>query len=138
MLKIKIWDLLHNIWSEDTMILEWITTELLPELTKKGISWQIHLQSINDTTVLCTLKDISATAKSISDLSLEEFERNIICADYQVRFLLDFDKNSESAYDEEFPIDEKNMNIDIEEILYHCIKLQEPSTFLADWEEIEE
>ncbi len=134
---LKVSDLLMESWKTDTIKIQNYKTDLLPNTTKDWINWEIFLQSLDSKTILCILKNFSANMEFISDLSLKNFEKKIECPDYQVRFLLDFDKNSENAFDSEFPIDPKNITIDLEEIVYQCIKLQEPPVLLAEWETLD-
>lgn len=126
MINIKIGDLITHVGSEDTIKLDQQPCETLPTLTKTGLSGEVHLQSINTKTILCTLRTLTANLESVSDISGKLFIRPVSCPETTTRFALDFDEKSDEAWDDVFPIETKNGSIDLEPRLTQCILLQDP------------
>lgn len=134
MITVKVWDLLAYVGKEDTIAIEKKFPDDLPGLVEDGLVGEVHLQSINQTTILVTLKHLRAKIKTISDISCKEFIREVVCPESCVKFSLNFDETNEEARDEIFPIDPKNNTIDLEPRLVQCIRLQDPVVFCTEEE----
>jgi len=122
MIKLKVSDLLKNSGSEDNIKLEKIKIDLIPDLVWDMICLDLKIQSINDTTIVATITNLTAYIKSISEISNKEFVRKVFCEKYETRFVVSWFKNE---LDDDLDID-NSWNIDIEKMIYDCILLQNP------------
>ena len=131
---IKVSDLLLQTGKKDTVTFSWLHVSWLEwMIDAERLSWSVSLQSIPDG-IIAQFNTISATCLLQSDYSWKEFSYPISVPTYTVTYRADFDKNSEHAYDEEFPLETKNKTIDLSLPLEQTIRLQLPVVALAPWE----
>jgi len=129
--EIKVGDLLKTPGKKDTIIFEEKNIEELPNIQPPGIKGSLEIQSLNDSTVLATLTNISCTTQDSCDRCLAKYTREILCPEYKARFIIpephqDDDQVDANDDEELFPIDAKSENIDIQEMILQSILLQEP------------
>lgn len=126
--RIKVSDLLLHVWASDDIIVDWFQTSLVQNLDETWISCVIHLQSIDNFTVIATLQNLVCSINDISDISSTPYKRSVYVDSFQAYFILA--SHDTGSYDEEdspiFTIDEKNETIDVSEMIYQAILLQEP------------
>jgi len=126
--EIKIWDLLHKPWKIDTISFKNLKTNKITNLTEKWISWDINLQSLNDSTVIVILENIKCSKEEQCDKCLTNFTKKIKCKDYKARFIIPdehFEDEEIEDQDTIFTIDPKKELINIEQIILHAIWLEE-------------
>lgn len=122
---IKVWDLLRNVGTEDSITFDWKTTTKIENLAWK-ISWKVDLQSLNDTTVLVDL-ELKTSLKQVCDFWWEDFIQDIDLTDIQAQYMLPISLEhwDEKIHDEEYIIDPSFETIDLEELVVQSILLQE-------------
>ncbi len=129
--EIKIGDLLKTTGKKDAITFEEKNIKELPNIQKPGIKGSLDIQSLNDTTILGILTDISCTTQDTCDKCLNTYTRKILCPEYKARFVIpekddDEEDINKSDNEEIFPIDAKSETIDIKEMIIQSILLQEP------------
>jgi len=129
--KIKISDLLKEPGKSDTLTFEEFFPEQLHNLGPNGIKGSLILVSLDDSTIMVTLENISCELEDFCDRCTKAFTRSVICETHKAKFLTPDQKSTEDdeIIDEEelFPIDD-GQNINIEEMIIQSIMLQEPIT----------
>jgi len=127
--KIKISDLLKNPGDTDNIKFEnkFLKDEDI-KLGSKWISGEIFLQWLNNNEVLLKIKNIKFSSIFQCDKCLEKYEKNFSLEDLEeVRFVnADNIEITENIHDTLFPIDMKNQNIDISELIEIIVKNEEP------------
>ncbi len=126
--RIKVSDLLMQVGETDTVHFDSIVIGSIDGLDAKGISWSIHLQSIDNSTLIATLENVTCVIDDISDVSRSPFKRHVAVSSLSAYFVLssstrDFNQEDDASI---FPINEKSMFIDIQDFLYEAIGLQTP------------
>jgi len=126
--KIKVADLLYNIWSTDNIKFE---KKFLKEdlwIWKEGIKWKIFLQWLNHNEILLKIINLSFSVSYICDKCL-----NTYVVDYKIKNEKEVKfvnpekiEITEEIHDILFPIDMKSQTIDIEELIEIIVKNQEP------------
>lgn len=126
--KIKIWDLLHNVWSSDEIHFEKKFLDELTWLDDKGVSWDIYLQSLNDQAVHCVLQNVSCSIVENCDTCNKTYTREAIIPEYSAKFVLwDMTNYLTKKSDEEvFQISSKDEFINLYDMVLQAIILQEP------------
>jgi uncharacterized metal-binding protein YceD (DUF177 family) len=132
--EIKISDLLNHLGSDRIEFSE-MKTPLLPNLTEEGMSGILELHSVDGKSVLVSLLDFEATLHEECEICGKEFIRPIYVEEYVAKFALDVKELEESDEEVLFLIDAKKGTINVEEMLYQAVKLQEP--FVMKCEECE-
>lgn len=127
-LHLKISDLLKNKITDRINFSE-IRIPEFPDLTEEGISGSILLQSLDQGSLLVTLEDIKCEIISICDQCGTSFNRKIHIPEYCLKYVTQLDPEGKDKEEEILLIDIKNGTIDLEEGLYHAIKLEEPFVF---------
>lgn len=126
--RIKVSDLLLHVGQTDTIVIEKFSLNLVDNLDLDGVSWELHLQSIDNFTVIATLEKVSCVINDVSDISGVSYKRPVFVDSFMAYFVMS--SHDFVSHDEEdspiFPIDEKNETIDISEMIYQSIVLQEP------------
>jgi len=126
--RIKVSDLLLNIWRIDEVNFSWLVLTTIPWLDDKGISWKLLLQSIDNSTIIATLENIVCHIHEESDISGDPYVRDVLVNSFPAYFVVDPDSQIYNEDDDSpiFPIDPKNIAIDTEEMIYQCILLDTP------------
>lgn len=123
-LTLNVGDLMQEAGKEDVIEEDNIPfSRHIPNITKDGVSFVLHLQSLNDQDILVTFREIHAHLQEVSDISLQTFERPVDVYDYQVKY------TTEQSYvdDEEvFLLPPKSFRLDLSAPLCQAIQLQEP------------
>ena len=133
--KIKIADLLNEAGSEDTIVFANKFTDQLTKLDDNGISWSFTIQSLDKTSLLGTLTDVSACFHETCDSCGAPFERKVVIPSYVARFTFeeDFKKNENDTTEEVvFFIDPKSEFINIEDMVVQAILLNDPFALRCD------
>ncbi len=94
---IKISDLLNQSWSVDEISFENKFSEQLPNLTDDGISWSFVIQSLNDSDIIWTLKNLKCNINDICDSCQKEFVRDVNIHEYIAKFSIQADKINKEA-----------------------------------------
>lgn len=126
---IKISDLLNQTWKIDEVVFEKKFSDQIPHLTKEGISWTFVVQSLNESSLLGTLKDLTCRIDDTCDSCQDSFVRNVLVPEYIARFVIESEQTEEekaNAEESVFFIDPKNEVIDIHDMVVQAILLQEP------------
>lgn len=126
--RIKVSDLLLNVWRIDEVAFSWLMMDSIVWLGSQWISWKLLLQSIDNSTIIATLQDITCFIHEESDISGVVYIRNVLPSAFSAYFVID---PTSQTYNEEddspiFPIDPKSVTIDAEEMIYQSIVLDTP------------
>lgn len=126
--RIKVSDLLLNVWGIDEVVFSWLSISSILWLDPKGISWKLTLQSIDNLTIIATLEDIICYIHEESDVSGVPYIRDVASAPFSAYFVVDPDAQTYNEEDDSpiFSIDPKNLTIDTEDMIYQCILLDTP------------
>lgn len=122
--EIKVSDILNSKVT-DTITFE---NRMIPELdalTEKGVSWTIIIQSLDHDSLFVTL-DVECELNDICDRCWNEYQRKISIEGYNAKYVTEQDPSVKDEEDEILFIDVKNGVIDVEELIYHAIQLEEP------------
>ena len=123
---IKVSDLLLNPGSRDTVSIVDLMLDSIPNLRSEGISTILHLQSIDNSSIIATLEGLSCDIDDVSDISGEGYVRHVWVDEYKWLFVLSESHLQDQWADPIFPISKKNETIDSSDLLYQSILLQEP------------
>ena len=123
--ELKVSDLLHHLGT-DTIDFEEMKTSLVPSLTEEGMSGRLILHSLDGKSVLVSLEDFDCEVMDNCDHCESEFLRTVHIDEYVARFVFDAKELENSDEEVLFLIDTKSDTIDVEEMLYQAILLQEP------------
>lgn len=119
--KIKVSDLINNVWTKDIIKFKNKFTTQIKNLSKSWISWEIFIQSLDEKTIQAWLKNIITSINDICDICWQKFERNININKAECKFTSD-----KNISDEDFNIDIKNDTINIEDFIVQTIYLFDP------------
>lgn len=122
--QVKISDMLQSKVT-DTLSFENKMLKEVPNLTQEGVSGQVTLQSLGKDAIFVTIDELSCSVTEICDRCGAEYERDLQIFDYTAKYVLDLNED-EQKEEEVLPIDAKNGVIDLWELVYHAIKMQEP------------
>lgn len=121
-LTIKVSDLLNTIWKTDSILFENVFLKQITNLDEKWISWEICLQSINDSSILAKLKNVKCKTQETCDICNNKYEVTYKNIDYDGKFQI---KETIPEYNDEiFPIDNKWV-IDVEDFIVQSVVLNE-------------
>lgn len=126
---IKISDLLNETGKSDEIAFENKTIEQLPNITKDGVAGSLTLQSIGNDSLLGTLHDIACQMDDPCDSCGKTFTREINIPEYTARFVVKGSltkEEEESAEEAILFINENDDTIDIADMVYQGILLNEP------------
>lgn len=128
--KIKIADLLNETGREDQITFEHKFSDQLPNLDENGVSWTFTIQSLDKTSLLGTLTDVTASFHETCDSCGKSFVRTVEIPSYVARFVFEDEvkkEKSESQSEEVlFYIDPKSENINVEDMVAQSILLNDP------------
>lgn len=122
--EIKISDMLTSKVS-DRIEFENKMLEELPNLTAEGVSGQITLQSLTKDAIFAKIENLTCQLEENCERCGANYQREIQVQDYTAKFVLNINED-EQKEEEVLPIDAKNGVIDLGELIYHAIKMQEP------------
>lgn len=124
---IKIADLINQPWKKDEMFFEKKFTDQLPNLDKNWLTWSVLLQSLDKNSILVSLIDVKCIMDDICDICQKNYKREVLWELYNAKFILpEHYKDDDNSTEEIFPIDHKDENINIEDMVVQDIVLQEP------------
>ncbi|GHV24439.1 hypothetical protein FACS1894176_00810 [Bacteroidia bacterium] len=123
--EIKVADLLNHL-GNDTLDFSEVQTALLPNLTKEGLKGTFYLYSVDGKSVLVRMENLEGALQELCESCGETFICPIQVPEYTAKFTLDPSLEEDSDEESVLPIDKKNATINIEELLYQAVKLQEP------------
>ena len=127
--RIKISDLLSNPWDTDYITFEnkFLKTDDV-KLINNGISWKIFLQWLNENEILLKIDNLSFEVEYLCDKCLWKYTSVYNLNNLEeVRFVNPMNiEIKENIHDNLFPIDMKNQNIDIHELIEIIVKNEEP------------
>jgi len=127
--KIKIADLLNETGRQDEIAFDHKFSDQLPNLDDQGISWNFTIQSLDNTSLLGTLTDVTATFHETCESCWSLFLRSVYIPSYIGRFVFeDQAKKEEPSASEEvvFTIDAKVEIINIEDMVVQSVLLNDP------------
>lgn len=122
--QIKIADLLLSVGSTDTVSVKGVFIPRIIGLQKWGVTLTVFLQSIDANTIVVTIEKLHCFLDDISDISWQSFVREVVVSDYVGKFVLDDSHLIDDGDDPLFCIPWDY--IDMEEMIYQAIQLQEP------------
>jgi len=127
--KIKVSDLLKNPGNTDNIKFEnkFLKTNDIT-LSKEWIKWEVFLQWINHDEILVNVEKLSLNIIYNCDICWKEYKNPFELKDKEQAKFVNTDKIKikEKIYDDNFPIDMRTQNIDIENLIEIIIKSQEP------------
>ena len=128
--KIKIADLLNETWRQDEIVFEHKFSDQLPNLEDDGIAWTFTIQSLDNTSLLGTLTDVTARFHETCDSCGASFIRSVAIPSYTARFVFEDEakkeKDAEVSEEVLFTIDPKAETINIEDMVVQAILLNDP------------
>lgn len=140
--KVKVWDLLHTIWSTDSIVFEWKFVEDISELSDNGINGSVFLQTLNTYSIQATITHLECKIHDISDISGDPFIRDVIIKNYEWVFSLPIKTkkgDDDMWYEDFYEIDNGDFSIDLSIFITNAIRSQEPivkiknDENLSDW-----
>ena len=126
---IKIGDLLKETGRTDELVFEDKQTELIPDLSAKGISGKVLLQSLTKDSVYADLEDITCAIDCTCDTCGSDFVRDVHIHQYWAKFVLGEEKQKmeqDNSEEEIFSINPRDEGIDIEDMIIQAIRLDDP------------
>jgi len=127
--KIKIADLLNETGKEDQIAFEHKFTDQLPNVDDQGISWTFTFQSLDNSSLLGTLTDVTATFHETCDSCETPFVRSVTIPLYVARFVFEDELAKKESSDSEevlFFINKKSETINIEDMVVQSLLLNDP------------
>lgn len=122
--EVKVSDILNGKVT-DTLLLEKSMISLLPALTDDGVSGEVRIQSLDHESLLVTL-NLEAKFHEVCDRCGVGFQREIKIEDYSAKYVCQLDPEWKDTEEDILLIDTKNGVIDLEELIYHALMLEEP------------
>lgn len=123
--EIKVSDLLNGKIT-DTLSFENQHLSEIENLTPEGVSGSLTLQSLDHKSLLVTLNQLKCSLEDSCDHCGKSFVRSLEIQDYVAKYVTEIDPEFQDAEQDVLLIDIKNGVIDIEEMIYHAIQLEEP------------
>jgi uncharacterized metal-binding protein YceD (DUF177 family) len=127
--KIKIADLLNETGRQDDIVFEHKFSDQLPNLDDEWVSGNFTIQSLDSTSLLGTLTDVTARFHETCDSCAAPFVRPVEIPLYTGRFIFEDEVKKKEAPDSEevlFFIDSKSETINIEDMVVQSILLNDP------------
>lgn len=127
--KIKIADLLNETGRQDEIAFEHKFSDQLPNLDDDGIAWTFLVQSLDTTSLLWTLSDVTARFHETCDSCGTSFLRSVEIPSYTTRFVFEDETAKKEANESEevlLYIDPKAETINIEDMVVQAIMLNDP------------
>mgnify|MGYP000996895117 FL=1 len=123
--EIKVSDLLNGKIT-DTLSFENQRLSEIENLTPEGVSGSLTLQSLDHKSLLVTINHLKCFLEDRCDHCGKSFVRSLEIQDYVAKYVTEIDPEIQDAEQDVLLIDMKNGVIDLEEMLYHAIQLEEP------------
>lgn len=123
--EIKVSDLLNGKIT-DTVSFENQHLSEIENLTPEGVSGLLTLQSLDHKSLLVTINHLKCSLEDCCDHCGKSFVRSLEIQDYMAKYVTEIDPEIQDAEQDVLLIDMKNGVIDLEEMLYHAIQLEEP------------
>lgn len=126
---IKISDLLNETGKSDEIAFEQKSIEEIPNLSKEGVAGTLTIQSVGIDSLLGTLHDVTCRIEDPCDSCGKSFVREVNIPEYTARFVIkdSLTKEEEEASEEAILyINEKDDTIDISDMVYQAIMLNDP------------
>lgn len=123
--EIKVSDLLNGKIT-DTLSFEHQHLSDIKNLTPEGISGTITLQSLDHESLLVTIDQLHCSLEDSCDHCGKTFIRKLEIEGYTAKYVTTIDPHTQDKEEDVLTIDMKNGVIDLEEMLYHAIQLEEP------------
>lgn len=140
---VKVWDLLHTLWWVDTITFSDMFVHNLTTINEPWISWTLTLETLNSTSIQVTIDTLTCSVKDISDISWEEYNRDVHVQDYTFLCSLPLERDNideiYDSYEDVYEIDPHNLMVDMENCIINAIQSQEPivkiknDESLSDW-----
>lgn len=122
--EVKISDMLRSKVT-DTLHFEQKMITSIENLTAEWVSGKISLFSLGGDAIFAKIEELSCTLLQICDRCGKEYQEELHITDYTAKYVTQLDQGEDSEEDI-LLIDTKNGVIDLEELIYHAIKIQEP------------
>ena len=123
--EIKVSDLLNGKIT-DTLSFENQRLSEIENLTPEGVSGSLTLQSLDHKSLLVTLNQLKCSLEDSCDHCGKTFIRELEIENYVAKFVTEIESEFQDKEQDVLLIDMKNGVIDLEEMLYHAIQLEEP------------
>jgi len=126
---IKISDLLNETGKSDEIAFENKFVDQIPNLMEEGIAGTLTIQSVGSDSLLGTLHDVTCRIEDPCDSCGKNFIREVTVPEYTARFVAkgSLTKEEEEAAEEAILyINEKDDSIDISDMVYQAIMLDDP------------
>ena len=123
--EIKVSDLLNS-KIKDTLSFENQHLSEIENLTPEGVSGSLTLQSLDHKSLLVTLNQLKCSLEDSCDHCGKTFIRELEIENYVAKYVTEIDSEFQDKEQDVLLIDMKNGVIDVEEMLYHAIQLEEP------------
>ena len=120
---IKVSDLLHNPWSSDIVNFSGKKTTQLSGLSNDGISWKVRLRSLNDSDISVVIEELNLELNLDCDRCWVQYKKNINLEEIDGKFTTNIDDWYHEDY--VYPINVKDLNIDIEDFIVHSVSLEQ-------------
>lgn len=109
----------------DTLTFEQKRIPSIENLTSQGASGRITLYSLGEDAIFAKIEQLHCAVSQSCDRCGAEYVEDLLIQDYSAKYVIQLDHGEDSEEDI-LLIDTKNGVIDLEELIYHAIKLQEP------------
>lgn len=123
--EIKVSDLLNGKIT-DTLSFENQRLSEIENLTPEGVSGSLTLQSLDHKSLLVTLNQLKCSLEDSCDHCGKTFIRELEIENYVAKYVTEIESEFQDKEQDVLLIDMKNGVIDLEEMLYHAIQLEEP------------
>ena len=123
--EIKVSDLLNGKIT-DTLSFENQRLSEIENLTPEGDSGSLTLQSLDHKSLLVTLNQLKCSLEDSCDHCGKTFIRELEIENYVAKYVTEIESEFQDKEQDVLLIDMKNGVIDLEEMLYHAIQLEEP------------
>ena len=123
--EIKVSDLLNGKIT-DTLSFENQHLSEIENLTPEGVSGSLILQSLDHNSLLVTINHLKCSLEDCCDHCGNTFIRELEIENYVAKYVTEIESEFQDKEQDVLLIDIKNGVIDLEEMLYHAIQLEEP------------
>lgn len=121
--KINVWDLVKKPWSKDCISFKNKFHKEINNITDKWIEWEVEIQSLNKDSVLINILKLNLEINKLCDICDEKMIDKLIIKNFNAKFLKknEFTEKEENN-DENFFFNEKDSNIDLNDLIYQIIQ----------------
>ena len=121
--QLKIADMLQTNVT-DEIVIENQDLDMIVGLSEEWISAKIRLQSLWKDAIFAVIEELECEITESCDSCGREYQRAVNVQDYSAKYVLSVDEDEPE--EEVLLIDQRNGIIDLWELVYHAIKMQEP------------